>query len=206
MFSAVFLFAAMPVSAQTLEFNRWTFDAGGGLTPTIGPIHRDLGTGWNIVAGGGYNLTKNFGAELQLMYDGLGVSPSVISEFAVPGANAHLWGYTLDPFVRFRTSQRLGFYFIGGGGYYRRILNFTEPTTQLEEVFDPFFGFQVIPISSNQTIGTITRVGWGGNIGAGITYKLGDSGARFFTEVRYHYVDTYPAETEVLPITAGIRW
>ncbi len=105
------------------------------------------------------NFTRHLGAELQVMYDGLGVNPSVIQEFAVPGANAHLWGFSLDPRARFKLSDRLGFYVIGGPVYYRRVLNVTQPTTEFVDIFDPFFGFQTTAVAANQVIGTITRVG-----------------------------------------------
>jgi hypothetical protein len=204
--SAIVLCVVAGALAQETEFNRWTFDVGGGVTPTLGAMNSRLGTGWNISGGGGMNFTRHLGTEFQVMYDGLGVNPSVLQEFAVPGANAHLWGFSLDPRARFRISDRLGIYVRGGPGYYRRVVNFTQPTTELITVFDPFFGFQSIPIAADQVIGTITRVGWGGNIGAGLTYKLGDSGLKFFTEISFHYADTHPTATEVLPFTFGIRW
>jgi hypothetical protein len=193
--------------AQTNNFGRWNFDFGGGVTPVLGTANSKLNTGWNITGGGGYNFNDNFGIVAQVMYDGLGVNNSVIQEFQVPGANSHIWGFTLNPEVRFRTSHRLGAYVIGGGGYYRRVINFTQPTTEVVNIFDPFFGyFYPTEVAANQTIGTITKVGWGGNIGGGLTYKLGGGPARFFAEVRYHYIATQPRSIQILPITVGIRW
>ena len=202
--SAVWVAAAR---AQSPNFHRWSFEVGAGVTPTLGHTSDELGTGWNVIGGAGYNFNSRFGADLQVMYDGLGVNSSVLKEFSVPGANAHLWGFTLDPIVRFRTHHRLGFYITGGGGYYRRIVNFTRPTTAIVDVFDPFFGIiQPIVVPASQTIGTITRVGWGENIGGGFTYKLGDGHEKLFVEARYHHIETRPRSTDILPITVGIRW
>ncbi len=205
--SFVLLSFGVSVQAQTTDFGRWNFDFGGGLTPTLSNTNVKLNSGWNLTGGGGYNFNDHFGVVAQVMYDGMGVNNSVIREFQVPGANSHIWGFTLNPEVRFRTSHRLGAYIIGGGGYYRRVVNFTQPTTEVVDIFDPFFGyFGPTLVPANQTIGTITKVGWGGNFGAGLTYKLGSGPARFFTEVRYHYIATQPRPTQILPITVGIRW
>lgn len=198
---------SLPLRGQIAEFHKWNLDLGAGVTPTLGSTSNRLTTGWNFVGGAGYNFAPPFGVTFQVVYDGLGVSNSVLKEFKVPGANAHVWGFTLDPMVRFRSSSRLGFYVIGGGGYYRRVVNFTQPTVAIEELFDPFFGIITpILVQAQETIGTITRVGWGGNIGAGATFRLGESGAKFFTEVRYHHIATGPRPTDLLPVTFGIRW
>ncbi|MGH9397718.1 MAG: outer membrane beta-barrel protein [Terriglobia bacterium] len=203
----VFLCAAAQVFAQATDVHKWNFDFGGGVTPTLNSTSQRLTTGWNFTVGGGYNFNSQIGVIGQIMYDGLGVSPSVLKEFDVPGANAHIWGFTLNPTVRFRTSDRLGFYLIGGPGYYQRTVNFTRPTSAIVTVFDPFFGFfYPVVIPAKVVIGRNTRVGWGGNIGAGITYKMGSHGAKLFTEVRYHYIATSERATQILPITFGIRW
>ncbi len=189
------------------SFHRLNLDFGGGVTPTLGVTGNNLNTGWNITGGGGYNFTKQFGVIGQFMWDGLGVPNSVIQMFGTPGANAHIWGFTLNPRIRFLTSHRLGFYIIGGPGYYHRVLNLTRPTTQLTDVYCPFFGYLVpTEIPSNQVIGTVEKVGWGWNAGGGITYKLGSGATRLFVEARYHQISTSPRKTEILPITFGIRW
>ena len=201
------VFSAVASHAQSSDFTRWNFNFGGGFTPTLGQTNNSLHTGWNATGGGGYNFTRNFGLEFDTLYASLGVNSSVIQEFQVPGANSHIWGFNLNPIVRFRTSHRLGFYVLGGPGYYHRVVNFTQPTTSVVDLFDPFFGYLTpTPITTNQTIGTILKVGWGADAGAGFTYKLGSGGTRFFTEVRYHYISTQARATEIIPVTFGIRW
>jgi hypothetical protein len=204
-----FVCAAPPVWAQSSDYHLLNLDFGGGFTPTLGTTSNNLGTGWNVTGGAGINIDRQFGVIGQVLYSELGVNNNVLKTFDVPGANAHLWGFTLDPIVRFHNSasDKLGFYLIGGPGYYERVLNFTRPTTAVVDIFDPFFGFITpVVVPANVTIGTITRVGWGGNIGAGVTYKVGYSGVKFFAEVRYHYVATGPRATEILPVTFGFRW
>lgn len=202
-----FAFAATTALAQTYPFHRLNLDLGAGVTPTLGTTNNELNTGWNIVGGAGFNFNRPFGVVLQVMYSSLGVNNSVLNEFDVPGADAHLWAFTLNPIIRLRNKDRVGFYVIGGPGYYRRVLNLTEPTIAIVTVFDPFFGI-IAPVAfpANQIIGTITKVGWGGNIGAGITYRLRDSGAKLFAEVRYHHIGTNPKAMDILPVTFGVRW
>jgi hypothetical protein len=197
------------LNAQTnspnTDYRKLTIAAGAGVTIPAGPISNHLSTGWNITGGAGYYFTRNFAVIPELTYTGLGVQNSFIKALGAPGANSHIWAWTLNPEVRFRTSKRLGFYLIGGPGYYRRILNLTTPT-QVSSYYLGYFGYYPITYTANQTISTVERVGWGGNAGVGFTYKLGWAGAKLFGEVRYHYASTYPRKTQFIPITFGISW
>jgi hypothetical protein len=47
---------------------------------------------------------------------------------------------------------------------------------------------------------------FGGNIGGGFTYRLGESHAKLYAEVRYHYASYNKVATQVLPLTFGVRW
>jgi hypothetical protein len=206
--AVLLLCAAMPLlGQQTAPFHRWNFDIGAGATPTLGKTNNELDTGWNVQGGAGFNLNRYLGVTAQVLYTGLGVNRSVIREFNVPGADAHIWGFTLNPVLRINPEGRLGVYFIGGGGYYRRVVNFTEPTLQTTLVFDPFFGI-ITPVTfqAKAIIGTLTRVGWGGNIGEGITLRVGQGGAKLFVETRFHYISTQSEATKILPITVGVTW
>ncbi|HLI29826.1 MAG TPA: outer membrane beta-barrel protein, partial [Terriglobia bacterium] len=132
-YSALILFICFgaQLKAQTSNFHRWNFDFGGGVTPVAGYSSGQFNTGWNIVGGGGLNLTSHFGFAGQFMWDGLGVNQSVIKMFHVPSAAAHIWSLTLNPEVRFRSHRRVGFYVIGGGGFYRATIQFLQPTTEV---------------------------------------------------------------------------
>ena len=206
------------LNAQTnstnTDYRKWTIVAGAGPSIPVGRISNSLSTGWNITGGAGYYFTKNFAVIPEFTYTGLGVQNSFIQSLGAPGANSHIWAWTLNPEVRFRTSKRLGFYLIGGPGYYRRILNLTQPTLVSGYgsgyfgyySYYSYYGYYPTTYPSNQTISTVERVGWGGNAGVGFTYKLGWAGAKLFGEVRYHYASTYPRKTQFIPITFGISW
>jgi len=202
------LCTAVPVlGQQQVPFHRWNFDIGGGATPTLGKTSNELDTGWNVQGGAGFNFNRYIGVTAQVLYTGLGVTRPVIREFNVPGADAHIWGFTLNPVLRINPQGRLGIYFIGGGGYYRRVVNFTEPVQATTLVFDPFFGI-ITPVTfqAKAIIGTLTRVGWGGNVGEGITFRVGNGGAKLFVETRFHYISTQSEATKILPITVGVQW
>ena len=105
--------------------------------------------------------------------------------------------------------KRSGFdpYIVGGVGYYRRTVEFTRSVAIPVFIFDPFFGvFYNTLVHANQVLGDITRSGVGGSAGGGFEVGLGNSGARFFTEVRYHYANTGRIVTRMVPVTFGIRF
>ena len=55
-------------------------------------------------------------------------------------------------------------YVVGGVGYYRRTIQFTQPTLVPVTVFDPFFGFLYGVTQANQVLGTLTQDGVGGGL------------------------------------------
>jgi hypothetical protein len=195
-------------SASDSPEHKWNFNVGGGVTPTVGDISSRLNTGGHFTVGGGYNFTRSLGVTLEYMYTGLGVDRSVLRSLDVPDGSAHIHSITLNPVWRFKTSGRFGGYAIVGGGYYRRTVEFTQPTTAIVTIFDPWWGYlgpAVVP--ANQVLGSVTSNAGGVNAGLGMTIDLGHSGAKFYSEVRYHYAATHRARnTQILPVTFGIRW
>src|SRR5437870_3521674 len=78
-------------------------------------------------------------------------------------------------------------YIVGGGGYYRRTVEFTQPTTEIITAFDPFYGFFPAAVPANIVLGSFTQNKGGLNGGAGVSVRIrGDSSASFFAEARYH--------------------
>jgi hypothetical protein len=76
----------------------------------------------------------------QFTYNGFGVRPLVLAEAGAPAANSHMWSITVDPKLRLHPSGRVDPYIVGGVGYYRRTIEFTQPTVAPVFLFDPFFG------------------------------------------------------------------
>jgi len=201
------LLVGIPSLAMGQAEQRWTADIGGGVTPLVGGISNRLNNGWNMKVGGGLNVTPHFSMNLQFSYNGLGVSRGVLNEAKVPDGNAHVWSVTADPRIRFSPYHSVSPYIVGAVGYYRQMVQFTRPALQPVLIFDPFFGFFQGFIPANRVLGTITRNGVGGGVGAGFEFPLGSrSNAKLFTEARYEYAATGAVPTRIVPVTFGIRW
>jgi len=203
--AALLLTAAMSARAQ--DERRFTVNAGAGFSPLVGQISDRLNNGWHVTVGGGYRFTRHFETNLQFTYNGFGVKPLVLQEADVPAANSHLWSLTVNPKLRLHPVGRLDPYFTGAVGYYRRTIQFTQPTLAPIDIFDPFFGFFFFPtlVQANIVLGNVTRGGVGGNAGAGFDFPF-VSDTRLFIEAAYQYASTGSIPTRMVPLTLGVRW
>jgi opacity protein-like surface antigen len=131
-------------------------------------INQRLDNGWHVSFGAGYNFSNRFSVAGQFMYNGLGVSRGGLQEFSVPDGNADVWSITAEPRINFTPRRRFSPYFIGGVGYYRRTVEFTQPALAQTVVFDPFFGFVSVTVQVNQVLGTFVRDGIGGSADPGV--------------------------------------
>jgi opacity protein-like surface antigen len=204
-----FCLICMNLSAFGQTTSPFTFHAGGGVSPLTGQISDRLNTGWHWTAGAGIRFRPAFEATLDYTYHGFGVKDSVLREFQVPDGNSHVWSLTVNPKIRIPGDLPASPYIVGGIGYYRRTVEFTTPTIAEGLVFDPFFDtFFRVPFAADQVLGSVTRSGIGGNLGAGfeVRFRAGDNTPRFFTEARYEYADTGRVPTRMIPVTFGLRW
>jgi len=204
--SVTALLLALPAAAQNT--NKFTFNVGGGFTEPVRDTGERVDRGYNVNVGAGVNFVPAFGVIGEFGYNSLGVANTVLNAVGAPNGDARIYSLTVNPIVRFNPNGRFDFYAIGGGGYYRRTVEFTEPTTAVITAFDPFWGvFFPLAVPANSVLGSFTQNKGGWNAGAGITIQLkGDSNAKFFAESRYHYIYTTPIRTSILPVTFGFRW
>jgi hypothetical protein len=203
--AVLLLTAAIPGCGQ--DERRFTLNAGAGFSPLVGQISDRLNNGWHVTVGGGYRFTRRFETNLQFTYNGFGVKPLVLQEAGVPGANSHLWSLTVNPKLHLHPVGRIDPYFTGAVGYYRRTIQFTQPTVAPIDIFDPFFGFFFFPtlVPADIVLGNVTRGGVGGNLGAGFDFPF-VSDTRFFIEAAYQYASTGSIPTRMVPLTLGVRW
>jgi hypothetical protein len=193
--------------AQEPPEHRWTANGAVGFSPLVGAINQRLDNGWHVTFGAGYNFSSRFSVGGQFMYNGLGVSRGVLQEFSVPDGTANVWSITAEPRINFAPRRRFTPYFIGGVGYYRRTVEFTQPALAQTVVFDPFFGFVPVTVQVNQILGAFVRDGIGGSAGLGFDAPVrGESGPKFFTEVRFHYSDAGGIPLRMVPVTLGLRF
>ena len=201
-----FLASFTLASAQT-EPPRFTFDVGGGFTEPLGHLENRIDTGWNIQAGAGLNIVPWLGVMGQFMYTESGLTGSFLRSVNVPDGNFRMWGFSVDPIVRFNPRGKIDFYLIGGPGVYRRTVKFTKPTTATVTAFDPFFGyFFPVVVPANQVIGSFGTTKFGLNGGGGLSFRLGSGHTKLFAEARFYKMYTKGTSTAVLPVTFGLRW
>lgn len=198
-------FLAGPSFAQNTS--KLTVNIGGGFTEPAGRSNSRLDRGYNLGAGVGMNIVSALGVRAEFGYNQLGLQSSLLSRFGAPNGEARIYSATLNPVIHLNPTGRFDTYFIGGGGYYRRTVEFTQPTVQTVIAFDPFFGYFPVGVPANQILASYTQNKAGWNSGLGVSFRLkGDSNARFYTESRYHYIYTTPVRTTVFPVTFGFRW
>ncbi len=180
-----------------------------------GPLSPSQGFGYNFDIGAGWNFSKKFGAliDYEFIRDSI---PSDYTDILDGGAgsglggNINTWSLSIDPIFYLPMNRKSGAYVTGGGGFYRKVTNFTEPVQEC----DFYYGCFNVPVtaehfSSNQG---------GANFGVGFYRKIfgEDSNGKFYAQVKYVFVDSPHASNsnngqgsgteELLPITFGIRF
>jgi hypothetical protein len=202
--AAVLLFAG---TCFAQGFNRFAFTAGGGFTEPV--VHSDsrFDPGFNFGVGAGFKLTPRISLMDEFGFNQVGVSGRILNSVGAPNGAGRIYSFTLDPIVHLTPRAIFDAYLIGGGGYYRRTVEFTQPGIAAVTAFDPFFVFVPANIATNVVLGIFTQNKGGLNIGGGISKHLrGESNASFFVETRYHYLFTSRVRTTLLPVTFGFRW
>ncbi len=205
------------------EYNsRWShmaFEGGVGFTAPVGNTTHGWETyGYNIRVGGGWNFTKRIGALIEYQWNKDKIPGSTLTQLAIAsgsnvpfGGNVNTWSFTVDPIIYQPFTKTFGGYVTGGGGFYRKVTNFTAPVLGESCYYYCYIGYFPTTIahsSSNQG---------GLNFGVGFYWKAfgEDSNAKFYTEARYVWVDSpvaspkdpYGSGTQgTIPATFGIRF
>ena len=200
-------------------FHSLAFEAGGGFNGPVGNSSNYITWGGNFTLGGGLHFNKRFSllAEYQFMDDKL--PGNVIAETGATGGDAHIWSLTLSPVIDLFPKATNSVYITGGGGFYRKVTNFTDPE-EAEYCEYYYCGVE----TENEVVGHFSSNQGGFNIGGGFTHRVGgvynDGTMKLFAEVRYLDVfspasaiapnglgtATVGTGTRLLPITLGLRW
>lgn len=203
--AASLMFAGRSAAQNT---SRFAFNAGAGFTEPVRESDGRLKTGFNVNAGAGMNFTPRLGLMAEFGFNDMGLSDRSLAASGFPDGTGRIYSVTLNPIVHFNPRGRFDVYAIGGGGYYRRTVEFTQPTVSTITLFDPFYGvFFPAAVPATQVLASYTQNKGGLNVGGGFSVRLhGDSNAKFYAEARYHYMFTTPVATSMLPVTFGFRW
>jgi len=211
-----FVFCGLVASASAQSnFNRYTFNAGGGLGIGRDEVAAFVGNSPQFTVGGGMNFTRIFGADAEYMYYDLGLRPSVSQSQSLPDASGHMQSISLDGIVNVpRHLGRLGAYGIFGVGFYRRSVSLAhsqllEPPLTCQPTWTRWWGINCINggVVTPQTISSFSKDAGGFNYGGGITYRLNHlHHSKLYIEYRYHRAYQSDGQTIVSPITVGLRW
>jgi hypothetical protein len=189
------------------QSDQWMVDFSGAAAPTVGVTNDHLKTGWNIDLGAERTFAHGVGLRGDFGYYRLGVTDQALRTLSVPNGDAHMFSLTAGPTWHFPIGSRVGGYVLGGVGWYRRTVEFLQPTVAVIDIIDPWWGYvgsEIVPAS--QILGSVSNNAFGGNVGGGVSIPLGSSGSAFFAELRYHRANTKTTPTAVLPVSFGIRW
>ena len=231
----VVFIAAGPASAQDKKVG---FNFGGGVSFPVSGLKDAFDTGWNGTIGVTVNLNPMIGFQTEYVYNRFHGPEKTIVVFPTPGGGTasnqliesnhqvHNLGFNLVVTPKgVDSDSAVGAYFLGGGGWYHRIIQLTSPSVGYASVCDPYW-LVCYPtlVSVDNIIGDRSTDNFGINLGAGITF--GGDEAKFYVETRYTYVwgptVTNAVATPVAsgidcsqgcstnagywPITFGVRW
>jgi hypothetical protein len=199
--------------------HKLTFEAGAGFNA---PISNSVTYGFNFTVGGGLRFNPNFSTLIEYQFIDDKLPGALIAETngEATGGHAHIWSFTIDPVYDFFPKATNDFYVTGGGGFYRKVTTFTFPEPQ-EFCYYFYCGEGYAP----STVGHFSSNQGGFNVGGGYERRLGgmygESHTTLFAEVRYLDVlspaivgksanglppVTVVKDTQMLPITFGVRW
>ena len=205
--------------------HRLTIEAGGGFAAPAGD-KTYITYGGMFTVGGGVNINPNLAMLIEYQFIDSKMPGAIIAEAGAQGGRYHIWSFTLAPVYDFFPKAGNDVYVTGGGGFYRKVTNFTNPS---QTYFCSYY--YCAPGYANQTVGHFSSNQGGFNIGGGYQHRFsgmyGEGKTRFFAEVRYLDVlspaiqhkaaggagntgslnpVSIAADTKLLPITIGIRW
>jgi len=192
-------------SSFAQETSKFTFDIGAGFTNPVGNTARHLDLGWNLGAGVGYNFNSYVGAKVNLGYNDMGINSGTLANIGAPEGRVSILSATIDPIVHLNPKGHVDFYVTGGGGFFHRYQEFTQPSVGVVTGFDPFFGFYPVPVATHQILGSYSVNKPGIDVGAGFAMGTRFHG-KFFAEAKYNRMFLADRHTDWVPVTFGFRW
>jgi opacity protein-like surface antigen len=194
-------------------FSRMAFEAGGGFNSPA-PDSPDITWGGNLNLGAGYRFNPMFSTLIEYQFISNKLPGSLIAEAGATGGYAHIWSFTMAPVVDLFPKGRFDAYVTGGGGFYRKVTNFTDPQSF---IYCNYFYCGVG--TENVVVGHFSSNQGGWNVGMGIAHRF-EGNMKLFAEARYLDVltpavttqpnglgtTTVEAGTRLIPVTIGVRW
>jgi hypothetical protein len=184
----------------------FTLGVGGGFTTQTGRTANYLDNGGNLQVTGGINLGPLLGLGATFMYNGMGLTSNALSRVNVPDGHSNIYTLTVEPKIK----VPIGFgraYILGGGGWMRRTVTYTQPVLASTLIYDPWWGYYgPALVSANQELGSSSQNTGVWDVGAGLEFNLPRTSWKFYAEARYFSGLTNQSHTNLVPITFGVRW
>jgi len=185
--------------------------AGGGFSAPVGQDTNGYETyGYNLDFGGGWNFNKKFGILFEYQFDRMKIPGATIAAVGAQGGNINTHLFLFDPVYYFYSRHSSGAYVTGGGGFSRKVTNFTDLQEVSECYYFCYYGYQ------SETVANFSSTQGAFDVGGGLYWKAfgQDSNSKLFVEARYIWVDSpNPTSTtngegteSLIPVTLGIRF
>lgn len=199
--------------------SNFAFEGGFGFNP---PISSSIGNGWNLLIGAGVHVNPNLMIPIEYQYIHTGLAQAIINQVGSQGGNVHIWSFGVDPIYDIAPKASNDFFVQGGGGFYRKVTNFTNPN--LQSYCDFYYGCGYVTV--NQVVAHFSSNQGGFDIGGGYYHRFGGlygtGKMKFFAEARYldvltpavtqtnsttgGLVTSVPAGTRLIPVMFGVAW
>src|SRR6266700_3385581 len=106
---------------KAAEYQKWTFNVGGGASLINGTTKTSVRSGGGIGAAGvARNYSRYFGLRLDFQFDNLPLRSSALQLAQAPGATNHVLTFALDPIINIPVTSKWGGYVLFGPAYYQR--------------------------------------------------------------------------------------
>jgi hypothetical protein len=202
------LFTLFGLQSYAQSYN-FTIGSGPGFPLSTTSNFADLS--YNFVTGGGVNISPHAKLDAEFMFHGLPVQKRVVDQVGVSDVKGRFYSLTGNLLIGTSLGGSKTAYAIGGVGWYRRTLEAKQTVLQAGTLCSPYWswwGDECVNgiFATDVTVGSRTSSAPGFNFGGGLTYRIGDSPAHLYVEVRYHRAYTRNVHTVVLPLTFGIRF
>lgn len=193
------------------RMSRLAIVAGGGFSAPIGNATHGYETwGYNLDFGAGWNFTKRVGVLFEYQFDRMKIPGATVAAVGADGGNINSHLFLFDPIIYFLSGQKGGAYVTGGGGFSRKVTNFTQLQPVQQCYYFCYTGYAPV------TVAHFSSTQGAADLGLGMYWKAfgPDSNAKLFAEARYVFVDSpKPTATTngegtegIIPVTFGIRF
>jgi len=207
------MFALLGLESFAQSYN-FTIGAGPGFP--LSTTNNFANISYNLVTGGGVNISPHAKLDAEFMFHGLPVQKKIVDQLGLADVKGRFYALTANLLIgtsigESPSGESKTVYGIGGIGWYRRTLEAKQTVLQAGTLCSPYWswwGNECVNgiFATDVTVGSRTSSAPGFNGGGGLTYRMGDSPAHLYVEVRYHQAFTRNVHTVVLPLTLGIRF